>query len=412
MSLTSIFEIYQLAHGPSLPYTTGALKVGQYFREVLIGVPYHQDNRIIVEFLGNFAEHGRASLSHMALVSGLAGYIPGENRLSLKQVYERIKKSRTLILMNKSWAFSVDSDLVTIRIHVLGPEEKLLLQAEYFVSVKGTVSGPGSRDSEASSSIDQIDSFSQIREVCLQQKLSLSAYVLSAEQIRHGIQQDQVVQHMINTWQIMSACINNGINNTGLLPDGSARQAHVLQKSLSLQTKHWKTLGVEQMWVNLYALAVAEEVIDNQLIITAPLCESAALVPAILFMVQEKFSVDENKISQGLLAGGIVGALLLKHQTQIYAKPILETAFSIATAMAAAAGMAVLSDSIERINQAAAIAVNLSQVNHSMNYQQLPELSLKYAGMALNAINLSFNDYQITELSFDDYSNKLFQSSH
>ncbi len=75
MGLSSVFQVFQLALGPSLQYTMGAFKVGQYFREVLIGVPFHQNNRILVEFLGKQADEGRKNDSHLALISGLGGYI-------------------------------------------------------------------------------------------------------------------------------------------------------------------------------------------------------------------------------------------------------------------------------------------------------------------------------------------------
>ncbi len=422
MSLSSIFEVYQLAHGPSLPYTTGALKTGQYFREVLIGVPYHPDNRIIVEFLGNFSQYGLNSLSHVALVGGLAGYIAGENRLSLKNLFERIEQSRSLMILNKSWGFSVGSDVVfskskkdiahpnTIRFHVLGPNEKILLQAEYIVSFKGLVSGPGSRDAEPGSTLEQLDNFSQIMEVCSTQDLSLPAYVASAERIRHSISDEQIYEHLENTWQIMQASISNGLDNTGTLPDGQSRQAAMMHKSLNHQIRTWKSLGAEQLLVNVNVQAIAEEIVDNQLIITAPLCESAAILPGLLYMIQGKYSTSSKSICDGLLVGGLVAALLLKYQEQLYTKPILSSASTIGAAMAAAAGMFLIQPSMDMINQAANIAIKMSYERTSKeSFTELPVMSIKAANLALNAINLAQSDYRVTDLAFDTYFKKLIE---
>jgi L-serine deaminase len=419
MSLASIFEVFQLSHGPSLPYTTGALKTGQYFRNVLMGVPYHQDNRILIELLGDFAIYGKDNLSNVAIICGLAGYIAGESRFTLKRFYSRIEKSGGIQLLNRTWPFSVDSDLVfnkskkeldhpnTIRFHILGSEQKILLQTEYFVSVHGHVTGPGSRDQEAVKMIDQFDQFADIQEVCNKEELNLVDYIISAEEMKHTISPVQIFERLSHTWQIMRSSIQNGLKNEGSLPNHNPRQAKRLHNEFSKRIMNWKTLGQENILASIYALAVAEELIDNQLIITAPLCESAALMPAILYLIQEKYSVQSKEISESLLIGGLVGSLLMKSTTQFYSKPVLDISFTISSAMTAAAGCYLIDPDIKKINQAAAIAINLGGVNQNLNYDNIGEISMRYAGVILTAINLALCDYQQTELPFDQYYRQL-----
>ncbi|MCD6347788.1 MAG: L-serine ammonia-lyase, iron-sulfur-dependent, subunit alpha [Bacteroidales bacterium] len=423
MSLPSIFEVYQLAHGPSLPFTMGALKTGQYFRNVLMGIPHNRENRILIEFLGDFAIYGKDNLSDVAITCGIAGYIAGESRFSLKNFYNKIKKSGGIQLLSSTWAFSVDTDIIfnrgveelahrnTIRFHVLDSEQKVLLQAEYIVSAKGSVSGPGSLDQDTSASIEQIDNFADISKVCEKEKLELIDYIISAEMILHSITSDQIMERIGQIWQIMNSSITNGLNNEGQLPNHVKRQAKILDQHFSEQNRHWKNLGREHILSSIYALAVAEEIQDNQLLITAPLCETAALMPATLQLMQEKFSIPDRKLSEALLIGGLVGALLLKSFSQIYANPALDISFAISASMSAAAGCYLIDNNIQMINQAVIIAIRLCGFNHNLKYTEIGANSIKYTGIAIDAINLALCGYEQTDQAFDQFFRQLVVDS-
>ena len=125
MSLPSLSQVFQLAYGPSLVYTMGPFKAGQYFRTQLIGIPHHEDNRIVVEFFGNFSRFGKELSSDVALVSAIGGFSQENSVTGLQDFYDNIKKTGRFFMHSRIWPFTIDSDLI-FRNKILNSQMKIL----------------------------------------------------------------------------------------------------------------------------------------------------------------------------------------------------------------------------------------------------------------------------------------------
>lgn len=413
MSLSSVFQVLQLAIGPSLPYTMGALKVGQFFREVLIGVPYHQDNRVLVEFLGDFEKFGKDNSSHMALIAGLSGYVSGETRMSIRKMYSIIHKEGGFQLLSKTWPFNDESDLIfnkkstefshpnTIRFHVVSVEGKVLLQAEYTVSGKGLVSGPGSRDTDPGSNIDQIDSLEEILKICKAENLSLLEYIYSSEELIHGISVDQILQRMLNTWKIIESSIDNGLGNSTNIHAEIKRKAHIIyshyQEILPIQD----LISKEHAQASMFACGVCEESLANQLVITAPVCETSGVLSAVLKSLQSKYLFSKSQMAEALLIAGFIGSVLQKLGIRFFEKNKIRLDFPIATAMAAASGMFLVNKDPEAILKVIHIALDLAENDPDYSTENLIKQNIKHANLALASINLALIGYPIDQTSMD-----------
>lgn len=415
MSLPSVFQILQLALGPSLPYTNGAFKTGQYFREVLLSVPHATSNRIIIEFLGNFASAAKLNQSDKALIAGLGGYIPGETRMGIMKYHSIIQKEGAIQLMGKAWPFHESSDAVfshakkdlphpnTIRFHVIDENEKILLQAEYIVSSNGVVNGPGSRDSDAVSSIGQVVTFEEIFKICNEENLDLINYIHSAESTIRKMSLEKMEERMVHTWEIMDASIENGISNKGLIHESVIRQAHILLSGYKEIISSSEILSKENAQASIYATGVCEESLSNQLVITAPVCETAGILASVLKTVQQKFRFSKNQMAKSLLVGGFTGAILQKHSQPLLEKHDLRLDFQIATAMAAAAGMYLIQNDLKLISLAINNALRLSGklVDHSSS--QLIRNNVKHSNLAITAINLSLIGFDSGQQSVNTF---------
>ncbi|MEA1877298.1 MAG: L-serine ammonia-lyase, iron-sulfur-dependent, subunit alpha [Bacteroidota bacterium] len=400
MSLPSLFQVLQLAYGPSLLYTMGPFKAGQYFRTQLIGIPHHEDNRIVVEFFGNFCRFGKELSSDVALVSALGGFSQENSVTGLRDFYDNIKKTGSFLMHSKIWPFTIDSDLIfrkenhelpnenTIRFHLLSPDQNILIQAEYIVSNTGHVYGPGSYENSnsksESNSENDVTSFSNIINTCQRENLTLVEYVLSYEEHVHSVDPVQTRTKMEQIWKIIKASVESGLQQD---------LAGNMYKTYHDRLANYEIIGNEQALASIYALAVCEESRKNKFVVATPVCETAGILPAVLNTLQEKYHFYDEKIADALVIAGFVGSYLMqinvKNNTNIY--------FSTATAMASAGGLSLLSSDLGILNEVVNIAISLSDSKMPFTSGEITNLNIKHSNLAIEAINLGLNGFQLSK---------------
>jgi L-serine dehydratase len=322
MGLPSIFEVYSLAIGPSSLLTTGALRIGQAFRELLLSSPYRPHQRILIELLGNFSERGKENLSDIAVVCGLGGYLLEDSPVRLPVFFNRIRENGCFSFMGDFWPFNPESDVIfnrtsndfthpnTIRFHLVNPDGQPVFQAEYQSSGNGVIRGPGVKTFGRNSEMASPELFSEIRLILESEKISLIDYILSGECSRYRFTQDQVNKRMTATWKIMVGCLDHGLKTSGFLPCGTERQAMQIYKNYLRQIHNSPSLSPESARCGVYARAMAEEILDNRLIITAPTCSGAAIIPAAFKLIQENYMLSDAKITEGLWVAGLIGSMI------------------------------------------------------------------------------------------------------
>jgi L-serine dehydratase len=116
---------------------------------------------------------------------------------------------------------------------------------------------------------------------------------------------------MAATWKVMVNSLDHGLKNSGFLPNGTERQATAYYKNYLRQVHMSPSFSAESARCGLYAMAMAEEILDNRLIITAPTCAGAGIIPAAFKLLQEKFMIPDEKILEGLWVSGLIGSIVL-----------------------------------------------------------------------------------------------------
>lgn len=394
MNQASLLEVFQLAFGPSLSLTMGAFRAGQKFRVQLLDIPFQEDNRILIEFLGDFNLLGKKNNSDIALVAGLGGYQHGTSSIGLRSFYNNIKRDGGFLLQSKTWPFTVESDLIyrnqaietshkrPVRFHLVNRENRILLQSEFFISATGEVLEHNSDidfDND-SDNIQKTQSFLFVKEMCEHESIGIIDYLISHERNTYSIEKDQLLSRIRQVWKIMDSSIENGLSKSGEL-------FNTFQNRLA----SCEVLSREHLLAGIYAQAVCEENLDNQLIIASPFCETAGIIPAVVKCIQQKYRIPNEKLFDSLLVAGFVGTLLKRKNMP----------FVISTAMAAAAGSYMINSDINGLHNTINIAISLADQNTTFTTKTLINLNIKHANLALQSIDLGLCGYMTSEVALD-----------
>jgi L-serine dehydratase len=152
-------------------------------------------------------------------------------------------------------------------------------------------------------------------------------------------------------WQTMRAAIERGIQTEGVLPGGLglARKAWAFHRKASTTGPHFKRSG----FLSAYALAVAEENAAGGMVVTAPTCGSAGVLPATLRYVQETVHCNEDTVLHGLATAGLIGNLVKRNASISGAEVGCQGEIGTACAMAAGAAAQLFGGTVRQIEYAA-----------------------------------------------------------
>jgi L-serine dehydratase len=215
---------------------------------------------------------------------------------------------------------------------------------------------------------------------CKKNHISLEEYV-----IRH--EGEDILTYLDNVYQTMENARLRGISTSGKLPGslGVERKAREMFMNMR-KAKDGKTNI--HMNVAIASFAVAEENAAGGLIVIAPTCGSAGVIPgAITYLKMKDYS--RRQIVRGLLVAGLIGIIAKTNASISGAECGCQAEIGVACAMAAAMLADVQDIGIDNVAQAAEIAME-----HSLGltcdpidgYVQIPCIE-RCAIFALKAIN-------------------------
>ena len=157
----------------------------------------------------------------------------------------------------------------------------------------------------------------------------------------------------------MSACIDRGIAQEGILPGGLKvrRRARALQQALTGDEPGSNPAEVFE-WVSLWALAVNEENAAGGRVVTAPTNGAAGVLPAVLRFYETLITgADAEGARTFLLTAAAIGMLYKKRASISAAEMGCQGEVGVACSMAAGALAAVLGGSNAQIENAAEIGM-------------------------------------------------------
>ena len=132
------------------------------------------------------------------------------------------------------------------------------------------------------------DTFFQIAELCKREGMALWEYVVA----REG---EGVRDFARRVWEQMKDTVARGLRDEGVLPGG----LNVQKKAKFLYEKkvaHESKAAHENRLICAYAFAVGEQNADAGVVVTAPTCGSAGVLPASLLFEQQKHGQSDDEV--------------------------------------------------------------------------------------------------------------------
>lgn len=372
MGLRSIKEIYVIGHGPSSSHTMGPYFASQYiinkYKDKII-------KSIEVTLYGSLALTGHGHLTDSIIELALKDY-----KHNVIFDYETKKKHPNticfkVVTLNKTYKETVLS--------IGGGSIKTV-------------------DNSKELEIKEIyphNNMSEIVKYCKENDLSFYDYIVKYEK-------EDLEKYCKKVLKTMDAAVERGLMAEGYLP-GSLK---VKRKAKSMyEAMEDTTLGINDVAMNvaIHSFAVAEENAAGGIIVTAPTCGSAGVIPGCVKYLRMKHVKDED-IIRGLMVAALFGIVCKTNASVSGAEAGCQAEIGVACSMGAAMIAFCFDKEIDDIVQAAEIALEHSlglTCDPVEGYVQIPciERCALYAIKAINAVKLAIiipNDD--IHVSYDD----------
>lgn len=375
----SVFDLFKIGIGPSSSHTVGPMQAAFDFvatlrqRELLGAV-----TQVSVTLYGSLSATGKGHNTDSAVLGGLMGERPlsvDPDDLALRLAV--LARDGELKLAGvHPVAFDATRDIEwcdeildyhTNALRLSASDAHGVIYDNTYYSVGGGFvvdADQAAQGDSAASTVTQPYPFKnavELLNICRREGISISDVMLANEQAWRS--ETDIRSGLWKIWLAMKACVDSGLDQTGVLPGGLnvRRRAPALYRRL-LAVDDEKSLIAGTFsamdWVNLFALAVNEENAAGRRMVTAPTNGAAGIVPAVLHYYM-KFQPDacEKDVVRFLLAAGAIGILCKTNASISGAEVGCQGEVGSACAMAAAGLAELMGGSPAQVENAAEIGL-------------------------------------------------------
>ena len=373
--MISVFDMYKIGIGPSSSHTVGPMKAGKEFIDHLVQQQQlKQVTRLHIDVYGSLSMTGRGHNTDIAIILGLAGYLPDNVDIDHIPLFiDQIKKQKRfpLALAQHEIAFDFYQDMqfhsTFLPLHENGMtisayhQDECLYSNTYY-SIGGVFIVDEAHFNQEQSDEQQVPfpykSAADLIHHCQENGLAISGIMLRNELALHG--KTELEAHLAKVWQTMQECIQHGLHTDGLLPGPlkvprrAAGLRRLLEANNSLSNDPMKVID----WINMYALAVNEENAAGGRVVTAPTNGACGIVPAVLAYYQKFIAPISDEVRDCyLLTTSAIGSLYKMNASISGAEVGCQGEVGVACSMAAAGLTEILGGTPEQVCMAAEIAM-------------------------------------------------------
>ena len=456
----SVFDIFKVGPGPSSSHTIGPMQAGADFAALVRELPSGILSRakgVRVRLLGSLSATGRGHGTDWAVLAGLMGYTPDNCPPTLFQTLPLLPHQERLLAVDGITIFlspdcieygavqhaypysntffidlldvpcppslSPDNAVPEAAVFISRQEggaeagesgsvgrdayaAHILFSREYYSVGGGFLQWKGWKAEERGHPRYPYVNMSELQVRLAESGLSLDELLLENEIAISGNSPSAVAQGLEKLLELMKDTVRRGCAGSGLLPGaiGLMRKADVLhRRAVSLQPFD-RLLCL----LNAYAYAASEENAAGNLMVTAPTCGAAGVIPAVLMFMQEHLGLDAAAQRKGLLAAAVIGFIAKQNAGIAGAEVGCQGEVGVASAMAAAMLAQARGYSSGVVENAAEIALehHLGLTCDPVGgYVQIPciERNAVGAGKAYNAALIACNENPASHLvRYDD----------
>lgn len=376
--MISVFDMFSVGIGPSSSHTVGPMRAGVEFCQQLKTLEvFDQVDEVKVELFGSLGQTGKGHGTGKAVILGLQGYSPESIDIGLVDTLLRnVDATQSLELNAEKYVkFPRQNAVVfhrrkTLPLHANGltfhafKQGKMLASQSYYSIGGGFILKEENFHDEKVSALKHdalpvpysFSSATELLHLCKEHGLCISSLMLLNEQVFQN--KTEVKRKLWHIWQVMKECVQNGINNEGILPGGLkvTRRAPKLYRRLQNERSTDPMQAMD--WVNLFALAVNEENAAGGRVVTAPTNGAAGIIPAVLHYYDKFISpVDEDTAVRYLLTAAAIGILYKKNASISGAEVGCQGEVGVACSMAAGALTEILGGTVDEVENAAEIGM-------------------------------------------------------
>lgn len=316
--MDTLKELFKIGSGPSSSHTMGPQRAAERFKNEN---PDAESFRAIL--YGSLAATGKGHLTDYII----------EKTISPKKV-------------EIVWEEDIIKDFHPngMKFEALDKEGNITAEWTVYSVGGGTIAEEGQRNSK-SNSIYHLDTMDEIVKWCKENNKTLVDFVLECEP-------EDIKDYIKTIKDAMRKSIDDGLSTDEIIPGKLLlkRRASTFYNAYQ-KDKNFSTL------VYAYALAASEQNASGNIIVTAPTCGSAGVIPGIFFAMQDFYKYDDQKIIEALLVAGIIGNIIKTNASISGAEVGCQGEVGAACSMAAAAVAYLKGGTIDHIEYAAEIAL-------------------------------------------------------
>ena len=347
----SLFELYKIGPGPSSSHTIGPMKAGCDFLNLARQLPAQTLEKVAtleVELFGSLSATGRGHGTDRAVLAGLLGQTPQHCSPAFLDELARNPLTRRVMELGPAkleigtqnvrfgpleHQFPCNNTLV-FRLLGHAGQTAPLLEREYYSVGGGFLHYKGQPDEVRGTPAYPYATMADLKRCIAGQGVSLPALMLENERAITGADAATILAGLDTVLAVMDAAVAAGLTAQGVLPGPLGLERKAKRIFAGSQTKR---LPYESVLSELcaYAFAAAEENAAGHVIVTAPTCGAAGIVPAMARFMRTRLELPEQAIREGLLAAGAVGFLAKHNATIAGAEGGCQAEIGVASAMAA-----------------------------------------------------------------------------
>ena len=428
---TSIFELFKIGIGPSSSHTVGPMRAARRFVSGLEDAGLlPRTARVKAELYGSLALTGVGHGTDKAILLGLAGeQAETVEPEQIDAIVAEIRSRKRLRLSgSREVEFDESRDLlfhndVVLRQHPNGmrftafDEHGAVIESQAYFSIGGGFVVKEGETAADAAPLPVPHAFSNAAELLEQaERKDLAIWQLMLENESALRREAEVREKIARIWSVMEACIQRGLNTTGILPGGLdvRRRAPGLYAKVRQESKADPLRAMDV--VNAFAMAVNEENAAGGRVVTAPTNGAAGLLPAVARYYREFIAESsEAGLLRFFLTAGAIGILYKENASISGAEVGCQGEVGVACSMAAAGLAGALGASNAEVEHAAEIAMehNLGMTCDPIGgLVQIPCIERNAIGAvkAINACRMAMQESGGHKVSLDDVIRTMYQT--
>lgn len=319
--MQSLRELYKIGNGPSSSHTMGPKRAVEIFKN----------------------KHLEATKFKIILYGSLA--LTGKGHLTDYIIEKTLEDYETEIEFNTEYKCEVHPNTFDIFAY---KNEELLDEWRVYSIGGGTFKVEGKKEIEVPNIYFE-ESFDEIKKYCLEHNCNLYDYVCKVEG-------EDINIFLKEIWEAMKNAIERGIETYGMI-HGKLNLNRRARKIYENQIENEDDSMRQTRLLSAYAYATSEENACGGIIVTAPTCGAAGVLPSVLYYIKEKYSLSERQIVEALAVAGVIGNVIKTNASISGAECGCQAEIGTACSMAAAACSYLLGMDIDKIENSAEIAM-------------------------------------------------------